>query len=182
MVALAMALACCTRDAGDGQDPAGGSGDRAGTDAEPRVDEAVEEARPEPQPVGAGPSPPAPAVVGPAGTETSGALPLQPGVFVDTGSPCAIPANAGLRIYDGRGIRGSATHDCVAQVRSQRDKVYQVEQSCIDTPSGPGPRTSESQVITVHDRRGFTLASAGQSMRFRYCERDQLPEYLRQMQ
>ncbi|MFD0738458.1 hypothetical protein ACFQZQ_04045 [Lysobacter koreensis] len=115
----------------------------------------------------------------PAG-EPGGVLPLQPGVYVLQGSGCSAPANAGVRFYDGVGLSGSATHACRARVLSRRGNAYVVDQSCIDRPSGDGPRTSESQTITVHDARTFTLATPDKSARFRHCPPGELPEYLRE--
>lgn len=112
--------------------------------------------------------------------ESSGVLPLNPGVYVLENSGCAAPANAGVRFYDGRGISGSATHACHLRVRSRRGNAYVVEQSCIDTQSGDGPRTSEPQTIMVHDALTFTLTTADESARFHYCPMGELPEYLRQ--
>jgi hypothetical protein len=107
-------------------------------------------------------------------------LPLQPGVYVATGSDCGAPANAGLRFYDGTGISGSATHDCRTRVIARRGDTFEVEQSCIDVPAGPGPRSSEPQTIIVHDARDFTLATADESTRFRHCPPGELPDYLRE--
>ena len=109
-----------------------------------------------------------------------GVLPLKPGVYVLQNSGCAAPANAAVRFYDGRGISGSATHSCRTLVNSRRGDSYVVEQSCIDTPSGNGPRTSESQTITVHDAMTFTMQTTDESSRFRYCPTGELPGYLRE--
>jgi len=109
-----------------------------------------------------------------------GVLPLQPGVYVATGSACASPANAGLRFYDGIGISGTATHDCRTHVVSRHGDRFEVEQSCIDVPAGPGARNSESQTVTVHGTDNFTLATADESTRFDHCPPDELPDHLRQ--
>ena len=126
-----------------------------------------------PEPVAAtGPSQARP---GPAGT-----LPLAPGVYVLAGTECRAPSNAGLRFYDGRGISGTATHDCVATVLSTEADTLRIEQSCIDAPRGDGPRTVEAQTITVHDAHAFTLATDGGSAGFRRCADDEVPGYLRE--
>lgn len=118
---------------------------------------------------------PSQAKPGPAGT-----LPLAPGVYVLAGTDCRAPSNAGLRFYDGRGISGTATHDCVATVLSTDADTLRIEQSCIDAPRGDGPRTVEAQTITVHHAQAFTLATARGSAGFRRCADGEVPGYLRE--
>lgn len=108
-----------------------------------------------------------------------GALPLEPGVYVMAGSDCSAPSNAGLRFYDGVGISGTATHDCRAIVASREGDTYTIDQSCIDTPAGDGPRTIEPQTVTVHDARTFTVVTADDASRFTRCDDDAVPGYLR---
>jgi hypothetical protein len=109
-----------------------------------------------------------------------GVLPLQRGVYVMAGDDCTAPANAGLRFYDGRGISGTATHACETIVRSQDGDRYDLDQSCIDTPAGDGPRTVEPQVVTVHDERTFTLSTDRGTTRFSHCPDEAVPPYLRE--
>ena len=145
---------------------------------------------PTPDAAAAAPSPPTTATpdvatsqagspaVSPATAPPEAVLPLEPGVYVTAGTDCTAPANAGLRFYDGTGISGTATHDCRARVLSQRGDTYEVEQSCIDTPSGDGPRTTEAQTVTLHDPRTFTLATADEQSRFTRCDDGDVPDYL----
>lgn len=126
---------------------------------------------------------PAPAIApppGPAPAAPPDALPLQHGVYVMAGGDCTAPSNAGLRFYDGHGISGTATHACEAIVRSRQGDTYGVDQSCVDTPAGNGPRTVESQTVTIHDRRSFTLATGRGTGRFTHCPDDVVPDYLRE--
>jgi hypothetical protein len=109
-----------------------------------------------------------------------GVLPLQRGVYVMAGDDCTAPANAGLRFYDGRGISGTATHACETIVRSQDGDRFDLDQSCIDTPAGDGPRTVEPQVVTVHDERTFTLSTDRGTTRFSHCPDEAVPPYLRE--
>jgi hypothetical protein len=113
-------------------------------------------------------------------SRSNGVLPLQRGVYVLQNSGCTAPSNAAVRFYDGRGISGSATHACRMLIGSRRGDSYVVEQSCIDTPTGDGPRTSEPQTITVHDALTFTMETTDESSRFRYCPTGELPGYLRE--
>jgi hypothetical protein len=107
-----------------------------------------------------------------------GVLPLKPGVYVAQGSDCGDPSNAAIRIYDRLGIRGSATHACRARVLSRKGSVYQVSQSCIDTPAGAGRRTAERQTIRVADALTFSLSTARGGSSYRYCPPRMLPKWL----
>lgn len=128
----------------------------------------------------AGPASAAPARPQAPAVPSGGVLPLVPGVYVMAGTDCSAPANAGLRFYDGVGISGSATHDCRTDVVSRDGGAYTVEQSCIDAPAGPGPRTRESQTVTVHDPHTFTLATTDEQARFTRCDDASVPDYLRE--
>ncbi|WP_342655357.1 hypothetical protein [Pseudomonas sp. F3-2] len=109
-----------------------------------------------------------------------GVLPLKHGVFVSKGQSCADPANAGIKHYDGKGVHGSATHLCLATVIEHKGNHYTVDQSCIDTPAGDGPRVTARENVTVHDARNFTWGTGDKAVRYRYCPESQLPDWLRQ--
>lgn len=111
-----------------------------------------------------------------------GVLKLKPGVYVSQGQSCADPANAALRIYNGKGIRGSATHDCVARIVKARNNHFTVDQSCIDTPAGAGKRTTERQTITVRNALEFVLENGAHSSTYHYCPTYELPTWLRSTQ
>lgn len=106
------------------------------------------------------------------------ALPLEPGVYVAAGEDCAAPANAGFRVYDGRGISGSATRDCRAMVRSGEGDVYRIEQSCVDTYSGD--RSTTALTLRLAEDDGFTLTEEGeaQATTFRRCPAGSAPAWL----
>lgn len=110
----------------------------------------------------------------------SGVLPLKPGVFVSKGQDCADPANAGIRIYDGKGIHGSATHACVAKVVKQTGKRYVIDQSCIDTPAGDGPRRVARESILIQDALTFIAGESSKATSFTYCPAPELPSWLKQ--
>ncbi|WP_161956797.1 hypothetical protein [Sphingosinithalassobacter portus] len=107
-----------------------------------------------------------------------GVLPLERGIYVQEGTACGDPPNAAIRIYDGSGLSGSATHACHARILSHDGERYTVDESCIDTPSGAGRRTTERQTITVADALTFTLATRHDSARFRFCPPVELPGFL----
>ncbi|MFJ6023199.1 hypothetical protein ACIQC9_01205 [Brevundimonas sp. NPDC092305] len=105
---------------------------------------------------------------------------MIPGVYVLTGSSCASPANAGFRVFDGRGISGSATRACRSTVRSSDGEAYRVDQSCEDTYSGQ--RTTAAQTIRIPDPQSFTLVEQGETaMSFRRCPTGEAPDYLEEM-
>ena len=109
-----------------------------------------------------------------------GVFPLKPGVYVAKGQECADPANAGIRIYDGKGIHGSATHACVAKVIKKTGKRYSVDQSCIDTPAGEGPRVVARESILIQDALTFVAGEGVKATSFTYCPASELPSWLKQ--
>lgn len=111
--------------------------------------------------------------------KTIGVLPLKSGVFVSNGQSCEDPANAGIKQYDGKGIHGSATHLCIAKIVKHNGSQYTVDQSCIDTPAGDGPRVTVRQDVTVHDALNFTWGTGKKAVRYRYCPASQLPSWLK---
>ena len=109
-----------------------------------------------------------------------GVFPLKPGVFVAKGQDCADPANAGIRIYDGKGIHGSATHACVAKVIKTTGKRYIFDQSCIDTSAGDGPRVVARESILIQDALTFVAGEGVKATSFTYCPASELPSWLKQ--
>jgi hypothetical protein len=96
-------------------------------------------------------------------------FPLKTGMYVSTGQDCDNSANAGTRWYDGKGIRGSATHACRSKIVGRRGDAFVVDQNCIDTPSGSGPRRVERQVITIQDMQRFSLSAGADSSDYHLC-------------
>jgi hypothetical protein len=97
-------------------------------------------------------------------------LPLKAGMYVSSGQDCRFPANAGIRWYDGKGLNGSATHDCRSKIVKRLGDAYVIDQNCIDAPSVGGPRSSERQIITVRSPRRFSLKIGRDSTEYGYCE------------
>jgi hypothetical protein len=104
---------------------------------------------------------------------------LKPGIYVAKGSDCAAPANAAIRLYDGKGLGTAHTRACKARVRTRRGSTYTVDQSCIDAGAGAAPRVVQRQQVTVHDALTFTQTIKGQATRYAYCPHSELPQDLR---
>ncbi|MCP3736152.1 hypothetical protein M9979_14850 [Sphingomonas sp. RP10(2022)] len=104
---------------------------------------------------------------------------LKPGIYVAQGASCRDPANAVIRQYDGRGISGAHSRACRAKILSRRGNRFVVDQSCIDAGTGPAPRSTERQTVTVRDALTFTQATRGAPTTYLYCPIDQLPAGLR---
>lgn len=108
----------------------------------------------------------------PAGT-APGTIPLTPGVYVVEGSSCENPANAAWRIWNGRGLSGSSTRACRAEVLSRSGDTYRLRNSCENTYDGS--RTDETLAITVTDQVHFTT----EGVAFASCSTAQVPAALR---
>ncbi len=110
---------------------------------------------------------------------TAGPLPLTTGVYVVGGENCANPSNAGIRIYDGRGLSGSQTKACRLTVNSRDGAAIQADNSCIDTYSGQ--RTSSAVSLRIPDATHFTIGEAGRSASYRLCPAAEVPSYLQDL-
>lgn len=104
---------------------------------------------------------------------------LKPGIYVANDMDCGSPPNAAIRRYDGKGISTAHTRACRATVLSRKGKVYTVRQSCIDAGSGPGPRFTQVQKVSVPDALHFSQTIRGYTSSYRYCPVYQLPKDLR---
>lgn len=105
----------------------------------------------------------------------SAELPLTPNVYVLEDSPCENPANAAFRIWNGRGLSGSATKDCRSTILSREGETYTIRNDCVNTYDGS--RTPETLTIRVPDQVHFTL----KGNRFRSCSMAQVPAALRKL-
>lgn len=99
-------------------------------------------------------------------------VPLTPGVYVLEGTTCENPANAAWRVWDGRGLSGSNTQACRAQIMSRSGDTFTLRNSCENTYDGL--RTDETLAMTVTDQVHFSVK--GQS--FESCSMAQVPEEL----
>ncbi|WP_323144958.1 hypothetical protein [Massilia phyllosphaerae] len=108
-----------------------------------------------------------------------GVYPLAQGFYVANGGDCASPANAWLREYNGKGISGAATHDCVAEIVDKHGNTYTVDQICTDAGTGVAPKSSERQNIIVQNANHFTQIAGGKLFSYHYCTFNQLPSDLR---
>nr|GFC38798.1 hypothetical protein [Tanacetum cinerariifolium] len=111
-----------------------------------------------------------------------GVFRLKPGVYVSKGQPCSDPANAAIRVYDGKGIRGSATRGCVAKIVKKVGNRFTVDETCTDTPAGAGKRTTARQIVTVSNAIEFAIDEPGQVTTYHYCPVYQLPGSLKDLQ
>lgn len=104
----------------------------------------------------------------PPGDPSSDALPLPRGVYVLAGSACEDPANAAIRVFDGRGISGSATRDCCIRPIRIEGVRHAIEQSCVNTYDGS--RSTERQWV---EPRGdaFILTTQRGTATYRLCSR-----------
>ncbi|WP_288381518.1 hypothetical protein [uncultured Massilia sp.] len=107
-----------------------------------------------------------------------GVYKLKPGIYVASDMDCGSPPNAAIRRYDGKGISTAHTRACRATVQSRKGKVYTVRQSCIDAGSGPAPRFTQTQKISVPDALTFSQTIRGHTTTYRYCPVYQLPKEL----
>jgi len=104
-----------------------------------------------------------------------GVYPLKPGIYVIQDTGCTDPANAAIRLYDGKGISSAHTHACRAVVRARAGNTFTVDQTCIDAGAGAAPRFKERQAITVSDALTFSQRIGGHDTTYRYCPANQLP-------
>ena len=119
-----------------------------------------------------------PATAPPATASTAGGtgpLGLRKGVYT-SGGDCGSIANAGMRMYDGTGLAGSATRDCRSRVLARSGPAYTIANDCVDTYTGK--RSTQDFTITVKGSSRFTL-SDGESGTFDYCPTDQLDPMMR---
>ena len=103
----------------------------------------------------------------------TGSLPLTAGVYVIEGGDCRNPANASFRVWNGRGLSGSATKDCRATVLSRDGESYTLRNSCVNTYDGS--RTPETLTMRVSDQARFAV----DGNRFRSCSMAEVPDSLR---
>lgn len=99
-------------------------------------------------------------------------LPLARGVYVAEGTGCRSPVNAGLRIWNGAGLSGSATRNCRTTIQSREGNMFNVSNSCENTYDGS--RTVETQAITVRGPTRFTLVEQS----YRMCPAGEVPASL----
>lgn len=124
---------------------------------------------------------------GPSGTQIStearqnatdgaaGPLGLMKGVYT-SGNDCGSIANAGLRIYDGVGLSGSATKNCRTRVVSRSGPTYRIANDCSATYNAQ--RSTQTFTIRVSGSSRFTL-SDGETGTYNYCPVGQLDPVMR---
>ena len=105
----------------------------------------------------------------------TGPLGLIKGVYT-SGGDCGSIANAGLRIYDGVGLSGSATKACRTTIVSRSGRSYKIANDCAATYDGK--RSTENFTVTVSGSGRFTLGD-GESGTYDYCPVDRLDPAMR---
>ncbi|MGB3740399.1 MAG: hypothetical protein WA948_13740, partial [Pontixanthobacter sp.] len=97
------------------------------------------------------------------------------GVYT-AGGDCGSIANAGLRIYDGTGLNGSATKNCRTLVTAGSGGSYDIANDCMDTYTKR--RTTQNLRLTTTAPDRFTL-SMGESGTFKHCPANTLDPAMR---
>ena len=114
-----------------------------------------------------------------ATTAATTVLPLTKGTYVSSSETCADPSFAGLRTFDGLGLAGAHTRECLARIVERVGSVYTVDNSCIDAGSGPAPRSTERLTLAITAPDAFVVRSGSSSARYKLCAQDELPKALR---
>ncbi|MGB3721447.1 MAG: hypothetical protein WA979_01350 [Pacificimonas sp.] len=107
----------------------------------------------------------------------AGPLGLRTGIYT-AGGDCGSIANAGLRVYDGTGLSGSATRDCRIEILSSTGQAHDVANDCADTYDGE--RSTQTFTVTVSGSDRFVL-SDGESGTYAYCPVEELDPVMREI-
>lgn len=126
------------------------------------------------------PAPTAPTARSGAGLRVAdagaGPLGLMKGVYTSS-DDCGSIANAGLRIYDGVGLNGSATKTCRIKVTSRSGQTYNIANDCAATYNGK--RSTQTFAVKVSGSSRFTLSN-GETGTFNFCPASRLNPTMRQ--
>ena len=104
-------------------------------------------------------------------------LALEPGLYVIDGSDCADPANAGLRVWTGSGLEGSATSGCTFEVTSRDGMEYIGRQSCTNTADGSQTTTDLS--IEILEPGSIVLTEADETTHLTLCPEGEVSEWVK---
>ncbi|WP_116126340.1 hypothetical protein [Lewinella sp. IMCC34183] len=135
----------------------------------PSESEAGETVSVDPSEVGAGPE---------TDTTEDNRLALDPGLYVTDGSNCSDPANAGYRVWTGRGLEGSATKGCTLEITSRDGETYTGRQSCVNTYDDS--RTDTDVTIEVLEPGSFVLTEADETTHLTLCPEGEAPEWVQE--
>lgn len=107
------------------------------------------------------------------GTMPSAAtLPLRPGTYVQTGSPCHDPALAAVFNYDGRRFRYPHATDCRSVIQSHVGRTYYVTESCSalgDGSAAVADTTQATYTVLSNSRVRIGRGPADTTSSFRWC-------------
>jgi hypothetical protein len=92
-------------------------------------------------------------------------LPLKQGIYVPANRPCKGASNAEIVNYwGGNASLGSAQATCTISKMTQKDKVFTINDKCVDIRGG-GEIIGGPTVVTISSPTSFTRAGAT----YRYC-------------
>jgi len=103
---------------------------------------------------------------------SSATLPLRPGTYVETGSPCHDPALAALFDYDGRRFSYPHATNCRSVIQSHAGRTYRVTESCSALGDGSAaiPDTRQATYIVLSNSRvRIDRGPANTTSSYRWC-------------
>lgn len=104
-------------------------------------------------------------------------LALKRGYYVAAGADCRQPASPDFRVWDGKGLSGSATRECVLSPVARDARGVKVEQTCVDTYSSKP--SSTSFIVQLKGDSRFALIGEGGDQTYRLCPMDEVPNWLK---
>ena len=111
------------------------------------------------------------------GTAASAAtLPLKPGTYVLTGTPCHDPAFAAMFDYDGHHFSYPHATKCNSVVKSHAGKTYRISETCSALGDGMAtkPDTTQATYTVLSSARVSVSRGAGTAASsYRWCAKTQ---------
>lgn len=93
-------------------------------------------------------------------------LPLERGAYEETTTPCEQRSNATARTFFGDRLNSARTECKITNVK-QSGQVYSFIASCLD--DGSTERYDESYVVTINNKKSFTLKTEYGATEYRWC-------------
>lgn len=104
-------------------------------------------------------------------------LPLRPGFFVASDTPCHQASNATLLLKRPGGFNGSRDYCDFSSVEQSGPHSYRVTESCGDFQGDASASTTRNTSWEIPDDRHFrSRGDSGWEREFRHCEQASLPE------
>ena len=101
-------------------------------------------------------------------------LPLEPGYYVASDTPCAKASNATLLLLRRNGIGGARYFCEFKRIEQTGPATYRVEEECADF-QGDAPETRHLQYILDNDSRFLAKEQDVVALDARYCAQSELP-------